>query len=242
MAAQREADLAIDKDDGLTQVTPGDLITYAIIITNAGPDDVVGATVTDNFPSGLTGVSWMATTSAGASVANASGSGNISELISIDVGETVTYTVLATVDTGASGTIANVASVNKLGLVDPNLSNNTDDDIDTVVLPADLELDKSFVLLTDNDASGGGNITPGDTIQFTVVVTNDSASPFDATGVTVSDPLPNGYTFVSSDALANGYTYSPGSGVWNIGPLDIGDSAMLNVTATVKASGNYTKQ
>ncbi|MCO6457238.1 MAG: carboxypeptidase regulatory-like domain-containing protein, partial [Pirellulaceae bacterium] len=239
-SATPQADLAIDKDDFDLEVTPGDTGAYTITVTNLGPDPVAGATVTDIIPAGLTGVTWTSMVFGGALASPGAGAGNISDTVTLPVGGTIVYTLNYTVAASAMGTIQNVASVTMAGLVDPDLSNNTDDDINQVIRPADLELDKSFSLLADNDGSGLANFTPGDTILFTVVVTNDAASPFDATGVQVNDILPTGYTFVSSDALANGYTYTPGTGLWNIGPLAIGQSATLNITATVQATGNYT--
>jgi uncharacterized repeat protein (TIGR01451 family) len=57
-------DLALTKDDGLTAISPGQLVTYLVTITNNGPNDVAGATVTDTFPATLTGVSWTCSASA----------------------------------------------------------------------------------------------------------------------------------------------------------------------------------
>ena len=51
------ADLRITKDDGVTQVTAGDGVTYEYTITvhNDGPSDAHNVTVTeDNFPAGFT--------------------------------------------------------------------------------------------------------------------------------------------------------------------------------------------
>src|SRR5688572_24497089 len=39
------ADLQITKTDGATEEVPGTSITYTILVTNAGPSDVIGATV-----------------------------------------------------------------------------------------------------------------------------------------------------------------------------------------------------
>ena len=74
----------------------------------------------------------------------------------------------------------------------------------------------------------------GDNVVFTIVVNNDG--PSDATGVSVSDLLPNGYSYVNDDGAG---TYVSGTGVWTIGSLPNGASATLQITAEVLATGDY---
>src|SRR5262249_24063915 len=54
-------DLAITKTDGLTSALPGDVVTYTVVVTNAGPSAATGATVADTIPAALTGVTWTCT-------------------------------------------------------------------------------------------------------------------------------------------------------------------------------------
>ena len=70
--------------------------------------------------------------------------------------------------------------------------------------------------------------------MFTIAVTNDG--PSDATGVTVTDELPSGYSYVSDDGSG---AYDDGTGIWTIGALANGATATLNITATVLATGDY---
>ena len=52
-------------------------VTYTIVVGNNGPSDAPGATVQDNLPEALTGVSWTSVASGNASVVSgATGSGN----------------------------------------------------------------------------------------------------------------------------------------------------------------------
>ena len=76
----------------------------------------------------------------------------------------------------------------------------------------------------------------GQNVVFTLTVAKDGPSA--ASGVTVSDTLPTGYTYVGS-APTNG-SYDSGSGLWTLGGLNAGGSAGLVLTATVNAAGNYT--
>lgn len=75
----------------------------------------------------------------------------------------------------------------------------------------------------------------GRTVVFTLVADNNG--PLNATGVEVSDPLQNGYTYVSSNATSG--SYDPATGVWTIGTFNNGASATLSITATVLTEGNY---
>ncbi len=127
------ADLSITKDDGQTTATPGMATTYTIVVANSGSEDATGATVTDLFGSDLTNVTWTCSATSGANCA-ASGSGNINDTVDLPAGSSVTYQVSATIDAGASGTLANTASVAPPdGLTDPVMGNNTD--TDTTSLP-----------------------------------------------------------------------------------------------------------
>ncbi len=75
----------------------------------------------------------------------------------------------------------------------------------------------------------------GHTIIFTIVATNNG--PNNATGVTVTDMLQSGYTYVSSTATTG--TYDASTGIWTIGSLNNGKSETLTITVTVNASGDY---
>ncbi|MEZ4990989.1 MAG: SdrD B-like domain-containing protein, partial [Saprospiraceae bacterium] len=86
----------------------------------------------------------------------------------------------------------------------------------------DLELIKTVSDATPN---------VGDDIVFTITVTNQG--PSHATGVEVTDQLPSGYDYVSADG-----NYDEVSGVWTIGNIDAGETATLNITVTVLATGD----
>src|SRR5262249_49504385 len=122
-----QADLQITKTNNLTTVQPGSVVTYTITVTNAGPNAVTGASFTDNVPASLTGVSYTAAVAGGATLTPTSGTGNnISGLLNLPVGSTVTYTVTGTLNPNATGTLTNLATVlPPAGTLDPNTGNNT---------------------------------------------------------------------------------------------------------------------
>jgi uncharacterized repeat protein (TIGR01451 family) len=126
------ADLSISKSDGQTIVTPGNPITYTIVISNPSPIVVPNAVVTDTFPATLVGVTWTCSASAGSSC-TASGSGSISQTVMLAAGGSVTFTASSTLTTTASGTLSNTAYVvSPLEANDPNSSNNSATDTDTI--------------------------------------------------------------------------------------------------------------
>ena len=71
-----------------------------------------------------------------------------------------------------------------------------------------------------------------------ITVTASNVSTTNATGVTVLDELPAGLEFVSA-STANG-TYDDATGIWNIGALNAGASATLQIVATVRTTDPIT--
>ena len=104
------------------------------MVTNAGPSTVTGASVTDVFPNSLTGVTYTAAATGGATgFTSGTGPGNINDTVTMPSGSTITYTVHATVSPAATGTVSDTASVTApAGVTDPTPANNTATDTDTV--------------------------------------------------------------------------------------------------------------
>lgn len=125
------ADLSITKTDGVSTAVPGGNVTYTITASNAGPDAVTGATVTDTFPAAITSATWTCV-GAGGGTCTAAGAGNINDSVNLPVGGSVTYTVMANIGAGASGTLVNTATVSST-TPDPNAANNSATDTDTLV-------------------------------------------------------------------------------------------------------------
>ncbi|WP_261511724.1 DUF11 domain-containing protein [Chryseobacterium paludis] len=94
-----------------------------------------------------------------------------------------------------------------------------------------LESDLSITKMVDTQSPNTGT-----NVNFTLTAQNKGAS--NNSNVSVTDLLPNGYTFIS--ASTNTGTYNSSSGIWNIGTLNDGVSALLTITALVNCDGNYT--
>ncbi|WP_281054680.1 DUF11 domain-containing protein [Thiothrix nivea] len=91
------------------------------------------------------------------------------------------------------------------------------------VATADLSLSKTVMPTSANR---------GDTVVYTLTVTNDG--PDAATDVKITDKLPVGLTFVSHNGAGPG-VYDDGSGVWDVGTVEVGgaNAVSLQITATV---------
>jgi uncharacterized repeat protein (TIGR01451 family) len=99
------------------------VLQYTLVASNAGPQAVANANVSDVFPAGLTEVTWTCATSGGATC-TASGSGNINETVSLPAGSSITITASARVSSAVtSNTISNTATISS-AVTDPNPSNN----------------------------------------------------------------------------------------------------------------------
>jgi uncharacterized repeat protein (TIGR01451 family) len=120
---------------GPASVLEGDTINYTITVTNIGPAALTSPnspTVINNFPAGITGVTWTCAGSAGASCP-ASGTGNINtDALTLPLGGTVTFTVTGTVSTSPScapgGSLVNTGTADfsdTAQYLDPDPSNNT---------------------------------------------------------------------------------------------------------------------
>ena len=155
------ADLSISKTDGSATYTPGNAITYTIVVGNNGPSNVTGATVGDLIPAAITGATWSSTTQGTATVSGgASGSGNtLSATVNLPAGagNTVTFTVTGTVSPSASGNLVNTATVTPpAGVLDPTPGNDSATDTDTY--------NSAIVASYDNLGTVASGGTPGQAV------------------------------------------------------------------------------
>ncbi len=127
------ADLRIEKSNGLTDVAPGQMVTYLITVSNVGSQDIVDARVTDFVPFELIAPVWTCS-GIGGGLCTASGEGDIDELVTLPVGAMVEFMLTATVDADST-IVSNTASVETpIGFIDGNLLDNEATDSDTVSL------------------------------------------------------------------------------------------------------------
>jgi uncharacterized repeat protein (TIGR01451 family) len=189
------ANLAITKTDGVANVTAGNVVTYTIVVSNAGPDASVGSVVTDNVPAAVTSVTWTCgTPTAGATCGAASGSGNaISTTANLPSGSTLRYTVTGTLSVSASGTLTNTATIiTPAGVSDPTdlsrtgAGNNSATDTDTVTaIP--------YVKPQKDVSPSGPSQPPGTILVYTITFTNVGGAP--AQSLVITDPFSSATDF-----------------------------------------------
>jgi uncharacterized repeat protein (TIGR01451 family) len=214
----------------------GQIVTYTIVAGNSGPSTASGTLLADIFNAAFTSVTFTSPTTAGVSGNTLSGSGNINDVLTIDPGKSVTYTVTAKLADNVTGNVTNTASITPpSGFDDPDLSNNSATASVNVVPGADTGL-----VVTPNTpiASLGGKMS------YTVDVTN--TGPADATGVKIAsliDPNILGVTFTST--AFNGATGNATVGAGNLNDtvnLPAGSKITYVIGGTVATgiSGNLT--
>ncbi|MEM8960329.1 MAG: DUF11 domain-containing protein [Acidobacteriota bacterium] len=180
-----EADLSITKTDGVTTATPGGMVTYALVASNAGPADDPSVSVADNFPAPLT-CTYTSVAAGGATGNTAAGSGDIADTLDMPAGSSVTYTATCDIDPAATGTLSNTATITG-SVSDPDSGNNSGTDDNTTLAP---EADLAIIKTDSVDPAMYGSL-----LAYTIDVLNDG--PSDATNVAVTDTLPIGVTFLS---------------------------------------------
>jgi uncharacterized repeat protein (TIGR01451 family) len=228
----------------------GDVVTYRVTAKNEGGGAAENLILTDLIPQGTTylpgslrivdGPNAGAKTDAqgddqayydpgankvvfhlgnGASAANG---GSLLNTENVPAGTTVEYRV--TIDRASGGKqISNTATAsyeNRLGDTPEPLTSTSNEQVTRVNPAADLIVTK---------AADATTVTVGQTVTYRITVHN--AGPNDATGVTVTDQLPDGLTFLSADGPGS---YDPATGQWAVG--DLADGAIATLVLRAKAT------
>ncbi|GAA4464347.1 SdrD B-like domain-containing protein [Novipirellula rosea] len=223
-------DIVVDKTSDVTTVQPGDTVVYTVTLTNDGPSTADNVVLTDVIPDGLTLVSAVMNGTNG----TVSG-GNITfPGVSIVSGaaNAVTATLTFTVDSDASGTIDNTASVPDMSADGENDTTNNSDDASITVMPVfDIVVDKTVDVT---------NAQPNDTVTYTVTLTNNG--PSNATNVVLSDAVPAGLTFVSGTLNGQAGTLNGSTVSFPAVSIDSGTANALTATLTFTVNSDATGQ
>lgn len=217
-----EADLSVEKSQSPPTLTPGGTVTYTVVVRNAGPSPAIGARVRDEIPAAVTGVTWTCAVTAGTGRCGAAaGAGNLIETtVDLNPGAAITYTIVGRLNPDAAGTLSNTAQVRRPNdNTDPDLSNNTATNVAPIATVADLELNKTL--------ASPPPLRANSVVTFTVTLRN--RGPGQATGVTVSDRLPDGLRFERASTTRG--SYDPATGVWTVGTLARNEVATLTIAA-----------
>ena len=219
----QQIDLSITKSVDNQRPNVGDLVQFTIELTNSRVTEATGVTVKDVLPPGLTYQSSIATRGAYNAT---SGVWNVGRVAN---GEVVTANITAEVT--ATGNLVNVAEVLTANQPDINSTPNNDDPNEDDQASASVTpqvADLVLVKAVDNERPDVGQVS-----VFTLTVTN--MGPDAATGVAVTDQLPQGLAYTASQPSRG--TYDSTTGIWTIGQIDPQEVVTLELRALVESIG-----
>ncbi|MGD8807556.1 MAG: SdrD B-like domain-containing protein, partial [Chloroflexota bacterium] len=215
-AVARHADLSIAKADDPDPVVAGESLTYILQVDNHGPSDASSVLVTDTLPAEVSLASYQASQGA---FNESTGVWDVGDL-ALDA--SAALTIVVNVDSGAPVSLTNYVEVTAAE-VDPDNQNNTFSEETAVIRQVDLTLTK---------ADSPDPVVAGESLTYVLELTNNG--PSDATGVTVTDTLPDEVRIASFDATQG--TFNQTSGVWDVGGLALDAGAMLTIVVDVDSN------
>ncbi len=180
----QSVDLALVKTASPNPVKAGQQLTYTLTATNDGPSNATGVTIVDTLPANTSYSS--ASDQSSATITGQTLTLNVGNLA---VGASSTVTVVVVVASTATGTITNTATVSG-NQPDPNLANNTASVTTQIDVPI---IERATTDLKIVKTANPNPVTVGNALAYTLVVSNNSLTT--ATGVTVVDTLPTGFSY-----------------------------------------------
>jgi uncharacterized repeat protein (TIGR01451 family) len=227
-------DVSLDKQVSNATPNVGDTVTFTLVIANGGPSTATNIDVTDIVPDGYTYVGSSITGGDINDDTDPVGTGLTWTINSLAGSASVNLTYQATVL--ASGTYDNYAEVTEHDQTDsdstPGDGSNGDDDDDTqVVTPVVADLALTKILDTV------GPFVPGQSMDFTITVTNNG--PDMATGLNVTDTETN---LTVTNVTSTDFTCAGNAFPCTLASLTNGASATITVTADIDAAGAFDNE
>lgn len=220
----QQADLSLQKAVSTATPNVGSNVTYTLTLNNAaGGATASNIVVTDLLPASLAFVS---------ATPAAQYDANTGRWVVASLAPGASTSLAITARVLQPGPIINHAEVTAVDQFDPDSTPNngrTNEDDYAQVTITGQQADLSIAKSVDNS-----NPLPGDTITYTVTISN--AGPSDASGVIVNEDLPAGLTLISATA-SQGSVALP---VWSVGTIANGGRAVLTVVARYSGPGQVT--
>jgi uncharacterized repeat protein (TIGR01451 family) len=192
-------DMTLSKDDGLTDVQPGQIITYTIPYANQGTGAALNTTLTDFLPPQTTFVAC----SGGLDCALA-GPGVVTYSLGVvPTGEGGQVTLTVQVDPGAppAAVLTNTARLEYEDVMFNVYPPREATDVDTVAANVDLQINKT---------DGGVTTAAGGVVAYTLTYTNVGTTA--ATGVVITETVPANTTFNAAASVPTTWDCADGSG------------------------------
>jgi len=217
------SDLTVDGSGPEGTFTGGQTVSYAMTVSNTGPDPASGVHISDNLGNGLSNAIVACSASGGAPCP--ASLGLQMDLESLPAGGVLSFTVSAEVNPKFNGAATNRMQVS--AETDPDRSDNDVVASATVVTPqADLVV----------DGSAPADVPAGTTATFVMTVANPTG-PDPATAVHLVDTVGSNLTLTGVSCSAGGGAVCPAStgAVMDVASLPVGGTLAFTVTAAVAA-------
>lgn len=213
-----QADLSVVKLGYPNPVMQGEILTYTLTVSNAGPAAAVDTVLTDAVPDSLIDV--LYSTDNGATFQPWTGTLMLGTL---EPGLARTVLIRGVVSPSAMGVIRNTASVDS-ATPDPNPSNNSSTEDTPVIQSADLSVTKT---------GGPSPVPAGGQLTYTLTISN--LGPGDAQSVTLTDAIP-AQVENPEYSLDGGVTFQPWTGSVLLGTLANNASRTVIIRGTVNGT------
>jgi len=230
------ADLGITKALTPSLALPGGALQYTIVVTNNGPSDASGVTMTDVLPASLRFASLVSPGGWSCTTPSVGSNGTVTcSLPTMAAGNVASFTlnVVIAPATAAGTPINNTASVAS-STPDSSASNNSATASTVVATPPNVFASKSI---------NGGAVHPeGSVVTYTIVLTNTGTlAQGDNPGNELTDVLPSSLTLLNANATSGTAVANIGTNTvtWN-GAIAGGGSVTITIQATVKSGTTGT--
>jgi len=224
-------------NDSSGSVTPGDRLTYTLIVDNLGSTTLTGINITDTIPAGLTYVGGtLVVTQEVAPNAAIAGQNLTWPAGSLTAGSWAAAVFDVTINAPLPGSV-NIYTFTNQGSADSNETTPIPSDgngdpsdgyqptsitaVDGIPGTADLDVQKRYTVAVDG--GGDGYASPGDTLEYQIFITNSGSSPLHDVRID-DDPIPVNTTIVvGSVYTSQGAVLDEDPVIVNIGTVDPGN-------------------
>lgn len=220
-----EADISVIKTASPNPATPGGLITYTLVVSNAGPNDAQNVVLTDSIPPSIIGVEF----SINGGITFNPWTGSLS-LGTLPDETSRTVLIRGTVSPSATGCINNTAIVTST-TPDPNLINN----VSSICVESETEIEEADISVVKIASSRKACV--GSCLEFTIIVSN--TGPNAAQNVTLIDNVEN-ILKKAVFSLDQGATWNLWTGRLVIGTLPAGAERVIILNGIIKPTCDCT--
>ncbi len=217
-----QADVSVNLT-GPTQAMRGAVVTYTLVVSNAGPSDAPNTKIVARLS--LSGTTWTCLATSGSTCGN--GTGNVSDTANLLANGRATYTIVGTfILDGVNQAMGEAEAILAAGVLDPTTPNYVNS-----VTAAREEVD-----LTISKQAQMNEVSLGSPITYTLTITNNG--PDAASNVTVVDSLPNGLAVELKDVTSNGTCIMEASVITcTLGQVSAGATSIIKVVGAAMLPG-----